>query len=55
VETSEDVTIQLEDRLPTSLGDMDESYKNDIIACDTSAATDTPVRILALLARSLLL
>jgi hypothetical protein len=51
----DDVTIEFENGLPTSLGDMYQSYQDDIIARDSPAATDTPVRILAALPCGILL
>jgi hypothetical protein len=39
--------IELENRLPASLGDMDESYKDDMICCDTILTTDPPGRLFA--------
>jgi hypothetical protein len=41
-----DVTIELENRLPASLGDVDESYEDDIIFRDATMA-NAPVRTLA--------
>jgi hypothetical protein len=51
---SKDVTIELENRLPASLADLDESYKDDIISRDTTRA-NPPVRTPALLPRGGLL
>ena len=41
------ITIELENRLPASLGNVYQSDENDIIARDASPATDSPVRIFA--------
>ena len=39
--------IELKNRLPASLCDMDESYKDDIIRYDATLATGTPGLMLA--------
>jgi hypothetical protein len=39
------LTTELENRLPASLGDMDESYKDDIVCRDAVLATDVPGRL----------
>ena len=37
--------IELENRLPASLRDIDEPYEDDIICCDATLATDPPLAI----------
>ena len=45
----EKVMIKLENRLPASPGDLDESYEDDILRRDAIGATNLPGRTLALL------
>jgi hypothetical protein len=37
-----DITIELENGLPASLGDVDKSYQDDIILLDAAGAADLP-------------
>ena len=38
----DDVMIELKNWLPTSLCDLDEAYKDNIVCCDTTPAPDPP-------------